>query len=81
MIIEGKTATVEIFTDNIEDAALNWVMSLRSQQQNKERARQRLMLKLREIGDSIQQEMKDDKWSQHTSLERGNPVKKFSGPL
>ena len=53
----------------------------RSQQQNKERARQRLMLKLREIGDSIQQEMKDDKWSQHTSLERGNPVKKFSGPL
>ena len=53
----------------------------RSQQQNKERARQRLMLKLREIGDSIQQEMKDDKWSQHTSLERGNPVKKFFGPL
>lgn len=53
----------------------------RSQQQNKDRARQRLMLKLREIGDSIQQEMKDDKWSQHTSLERGNPVKKFSGPL
>ena len=53
----------------------------RSQQQNKERARQRLMLKLREIGDNIQQEMKDDKWAQHTSLERGNPVKKFSGSL
>ena len=53
----------------------------RSQQQNKERARQRLILKLREIGDNIQQEMKDDKWAQHTSLERGNPVKKFSGPL
>ena len=53
----------------------------RSQQQNKDRVRQRLMLKLREIGDSIQQEMKDDKWSQHTSLERGNPVKKFFGPL
>ena len=53
----------------------------RSQQQNKERARQRLMLKLRQIGDGIKKEMKDDKWSQHTSLERGNPVKKFSGPL
>ena len=53
----------------------------RSQQQNKERARQRLLLKLREIDDSIKKEMKDDKWAQHTSLERGNPVKKFSGPL
>lgn len=53
----------------------------RSQQQNKERARQRLLLKLREIGDSIQQEMRDTRWSHHTSLERGNPVKKFSGPL
>ena len=53
----------------------------RSQQQNKEKARQRLLLKLREIGDTIQKEMNDDKWSQHTSLERGNPIKKFSGPL
>lgn len=28
MIIEGKVATAEIFTDNIEEAALNWVKSL-----------------------------------------------------
>lgn len=53
----------------------------RSQQQNRERARQRLLLKLHEIGADIQKEMENDKWAQHTSFERGNPVKKFFGPL
>lgn len=53
----------------------------RSQQQNKERARQRLLLKLHEMNAGIQDSEKTDKWSQHTSLVRGNPVKKFSGPL
>ena len=53
----------------------------RSQQQNKERAKQRLMLKLRELNSEILEKEKNDKWSLHTSLERGNPVKKFSGPL
>ena len=53
----------------------------RSQQQNKERAKQRLILKLRELKADIQEKEKNHKWSQHTSLERGNPVKKFSGPL
>ncbi|MDE6022289.1 MAG: RtcB family protein [Muribaculaceae bacterium] len=28
MIIKGKTTSAEIFTDNIEDAALNWITSL-----------------------------------------------------
>ena len=53
----------------------------RSQQQNKERAKQRLMLKLHELNSGILEKEKNEKWSQHTSLERGNPVKKFSGPL
>ena len=53
----------------------------RSQQQNKERAKERLILKLRGLNSDIQEKEKNDKWSQHTSLERGNPVKKFSGSL
>ena len=53
----------------------------RSQQQNKALARQRLLLKLRERNHQAVKEMKDEKWSKHTSLERGNPVKKFSGSL
>lgn len=53
----------------------------RSQQQNKERAKQRLILKLRDINSEIRDEVKNEKWSQHTSLERGNPMKKFSGSL
>lgn len=53
----------------------------RSQQQNKEKAKQRLLLKLRDLNNEIKEKEKNNKWSQHTSLERGNPVKKFSGPL
>ena len=53
----------------------------RSQQQNKERAKQRLILKLKDQKAEIQEKEKNDKWIQHTSLERGNPVKKFSGSL
>ena len=53
----------------------------RSQQQNKDRAKQRLILKLHELNSEIKDKVKNDKWSQHTSLERGNPVKKFSGSL
>ena len=53
----------------------------RSQQQNKERAKQRLILKLHGLNSEIKEKEKNDKWNQHTSLERGNPVKKFSGPL
>lgn len=53
----------------------------RSQQQNKERAKQRLILKLRQINTELQEADKNEQWSRHTTLERGNPVKKFSGSL
>ena len=53
----------------------------RSQQQNKERAKQRLLLKLRDINLSIKEDSKKEQWVNHTNLERGNPVKKFTGPL
>ena len=53
----------------------------RSQQQNKERAKQRLIIKLKDQNSEIQEKEKNDKWNQHTSLERGNPMKKFSGSL
>lgn len=53
----------------------------RSQIQNRERARKRLILKVREQQVQIVADMKNDQWSQHTSLERGNPIKRFSGSL
>ena len=53
----------------------------RSQQQNKIKSKQRLILKLHELNSEIKDKEKKDKWSQHTSLERGNPVKKLSGSL
>ena len=53
----------------------------RSQAQNKERARQRLLLKLRELQSGAEADERTRRWQQHDALERGNPVKKFSGPL
>ncbi len=53
----------------------------RSQSQNKFRARERLLLKLRQQNDNAVAVSKTAQWSNHDSLERGNPVKKFSGPL
>lgn len=53
----------------------------RSQLQNKERARQRLLLKLRDINAHEADKMRNNQWSRHTSLQLGNPVKKFAGPL
>ena len=53
----------------------------RSQAQNKERARQRLLLKLRELQSGADADERTRRWQQHDALERGNPVKKFSGPL
>lgn len=53
----------------------------RSQSQNKVRARERLLLKLRQQNDNAVAVSKSAQWSNHDSLERGNPVKKFSGPL
>ena len=53
----------------------------RSQSQNKILARDRLLLKLRQHNDKTLADSQSRQWSNHDSLERGNPVKKFSGPL
>lgn len=53
----------------------------RSQSQNKALARERLMLKLRRMNEDAAAESHFRLWSNHDSLERGNPVKKFRGPL
>lgn len=53
----------------------------RSQSQNKTRALERLLLKLRESADKALSDSKNQQWSNHDALERGNPVKKFTGPL
>ena len=53
----------------------------RSQSQNKVLARERLLLKLRQLNDKALADSQSRQWSNHDSLERGNPVKKFSGPL
>lgn len=53
----------------------------RSQSQNKALARERLMLKLRAINEERIADSKSQLWSCHDALERGNPVKKFMGPL
>lgn len=53
----------------------------RSQSQNKSRARERLLLKLRQQNDKVHADSLYRKWSNHDKLERGNPVKKISGKL
>ena len=53
----------------------------RSQWQNKALARVRLLLKLRQQNDKALAESQTRQWSRHDDLERGNPVKRFSGPL
>lgn len=53
----------------------------RSQSQNKTLARERLLLKLRQHNEKTLAYSQSRQWSNHVSLERGNPVKKFSGAL
>ena len=53
----------------------------RSQSQNKSLAKERLLLKLRQQNEKALADSLSRQWSNHDSLERGNPVKKFSGPL
>ena len=53
----------------------------RSQSQNKILARERLLLKLNQQNEKIVAESQARQWSNHDNLERGNPVKKFLGPL
>ena len=53
----------------------------RSQSQNKSLARERLLLKLRQQKEKTIAESQSRQWSNHDNLERGNPIKKFSGSL
>ena len=53
----------------------------RSQSLNKARARERLLLKLRQLGDKALADSQSRQWSSHNSLVRGNPIKKFTGSL
>lgn len=53
----------------------------RSQSQNKAIARERLLLKLRNLQTATRAEARTERWSHHCTLERGNPVRKFRGSL
>ena len=53
----------------------------RSQFQNKQAARQRLLLKLMNINAESEATSQKKNWTKHDSLVRGNPVRKFSGQL
>lgn len=53
----------------------------RSQLQNKKLARERLILKLYETTRQRIASARSAQWSAHDTLMRGNPVKKFIGPL
>lgn len=56
------------------------VASGRSQAQNKQEALRRLEAKLAERQQASQRALAQDTWGQHLTLERGNPVRVFSGP-
>ncbi len=53
----------------------------RSQTQNKSIARKRLLLRLRMQNEQSLADSRSRRWSRHDALVRGNPVKKFIGPL
>lgn len=53
----------------------------RSQAQNKSRARERLILKLSQQNTAAEANATRRRWANHTTLQRGNPVKTLRGPL
>ena len=53
----------------------------RSQLQNKNRAKERLMLKLSAINDEKKAEQDRRIWMNHNLLDRGNPIQTFKGSL
>ena len=53
----------------------------RSQLQNKKLAHERLVLKLHQENQRRLTDVQNNQWSNHTTLERGNQVKVFTGPL
>lgn len=54
---------------------------MRSQNQNKKLAFERLVMKLSVIEEAKQMQQTHDVWMNHNTLERGNPIKKFKGDL
>ena len=53
----------------------------RNQLQNKNRAKERLMLKLSTINDEKKAEQDRKIWMNHNLLDRGNPIQTFRGSL
>lgn len=53
----------------------------RSQSRNKDAAHDLLLLKLQQARNAAAASFSAGKWSRHVSLQRGNPVKVFCGPL
>ncbi len=53
----------------------------RSQAQNKAGARERLLLRLRELSDKALADSRTDQWAAHSTLTRGNPIQTFRAPL
>ena len=53
----------------------------RSQLQNKNRAKERLLLKLKEINQEKTNNQINDNWTNHLDLQRGNPIKILTGKL
>ena len=53
----------------------------RSQAQNKARARELLLLKLRQVSERALSDSKNQQWSCHDTMIRGNPKRNFSGAL
>ncbi|MCM1111262.1 MAG: peptide chain release factor H [Clostridium sp.] len=53
----------------------------RSQTRNRALARERLLLRLRQQNSELEAAARNKRWLAHDSLQRGNPVRKFSGPL
>ena len=54
---------------------------MRSQNQNKKLAKERLIMKLSAIEEEKQMQQTHNVWMNHNTLERGNPVKMFKGDL
>jgi peptide chain release factor len=54
---------------------------MRSQNQNKKLAKERLIMKLSAIEEEKQMQQTHNVWMNHNTLERGNPVKMFKGDI
>lgn len=53
----------------------------RSNAQNKQRAKERLLLRLNQINKKLEDDFRDETWNKHNEIVRGNPKITFSGKL